>query len=233
MSNHTRIHLPTWLPPLALLALLGGPAVAQKCEDAPGWRALIAAETVCGCTEQEAESLAAARVRADCAAAPVAIDCGGRNCDPAIHSRCETIVKEAKTGHCRPAPAGAVGCPQDCPGRPVQCSIPAQNLRCGCKCQPGRCNEAHWTVARRLSLGCVENTEEAKRSKVREAFLAECQATSDKVICKDRECANAAMVCQDAVHGTIAPTCKHDRNCKSGEVSCTVVGAVRCTCECH
>jgi hypothetical protein len=232
------------LPPLArvvvgmtLLCLIGPAAAAQapKCSTAPAWAAALPMQTVCGCTQAEAVAIAKALARNRCAADPDAVNCAPRAC-AVVHNRCETVVVGAGGGvvGCGPAPAPAVGCPTNCPGTPIQCTVPAQGLDCDCKCQSGACEVPHWSVRRHLNLGCIANNEAAKRAAARNAFIDACGDVLFAVPCTGRVCHGGPPppACNPWAHGAVKIDCVEDRNCLEGEVRCTTTGSVACTCKC-
>ncbi|HLE83611.1 MAG TPA: hypothetical protein VJG13_04660 [Thermoanaerobaculia bacterium] len=219
---------------LYLMVPAAASAQAEKCSDADAWAADIPLQTVCGCTREEAVAIAKAVARNRCAADPDAVNCAPRTC-AVVHNRCETVVVGAGVGvvGCGPAPAAAVGCPTTCPGKPVQCTVPAQGLDCDCRCQSGACEVAHWPIRRELNLGCVANNEAAKRAAARDAFIGACDDVPFAVPCPGRVCHGApAPACNPWAHGAVKIDCVEDRNCLEGEVRCTTTGSVACTCKC-
>jgi hypothetical protein len=225
-----------------LVAVIGAsmPIGAQmKCADTPEWTATIGATTVCGCTQQEARNIASVQVKAECATAPAAAVCGGRTC-PLATSTCKTVVREAQPimdGDCMRVPQETLGCPADCPAKPVQCTIRAQTLRCDCDCKSNKCEDAQWFVTRSIDLGCVANNERAKRQALNAAFRPECEDAGDAQKCRMRVCSDSASKCVLRVKTTTRnpaePTCHADERCPPEKpLSCTASGAVRCACEC-
>jgi hypothetical protein len=228
---------PTSLFIIPCLAALVAPAAgnAQKCSATDDWFVTFAAQTVCGCTQPEAEQVARRQARVSCATAAGAVACAPLVCAAGSGTRCETVVTGAPADPvCRVVPATTLGCPANCVGKnAVECVLPEQRLQCDCACRDARCEAVNWSISRRLEF-CAENTERGQQKALAQAYLTACGGAANAEPCPGRTCPGPALPgCRPVVRGDPRTVrCVASPLCPANEIRCTFSGPVNCSCRC-